>query len=317
MNSKQKKLKNNKKLRIFFLFLALSLLFWMLIKLSREYVGQTSLKLTYTDLPKNKMLQTDPVDKVTVTLKTMGFSLFKYKVSSKKIPVSLSNLKRKKGTVYYLKSSEMLADVAKEFSKSEVITIKPDTLFFDLGKSISKQLKVTPDVKISFQSGFNLSGNLKIEPAKITISGPKAQVDSVTEIKTKLLELTSVHESIDEKLAISINKKFPKLNYSHTEVKVTGTVEKFTERTISTKFRIINKPGTHKIVTFPKEIELVFQVGLSDFNKIDEKDFRVVCDYNDSHENEIDYLIPKLVNKPSIVKDVKIIPGKIQFLLEK
>lgn len=317
MNSKQQKLKNNKKLRVFFLFFFLSLLFWMLIKLSREYVGQTSVRLDYVDVPENKMLQVDPLDKVTVTLKTIGFNLFKHKISSKKISISLSNLKRKGGTTYYFISSDLLTDVAEEFSKGEVITIKPDTLFFDLGKSTSKKLKVWPNLKIEFQSGFNLSGDLKVDPKEITISGPKAQVDSIIEIKTKLLELSNVNESIDREVAIDINKKYSKINYSDTKVKVIGTVEKFTERTISTKFRIINGPSTHKIVTFPKEVELVFQIGLSDFNKIDKKDFSVVCDYSDSKLNEIDYLIPKLVKKPTIVKDVKIIPSKIQFLLEK
>ncbi|NNC69392.1 MAG: YbbR-like domain-containing protein, partial [Flavobacteriaceae bacterium] len=204
-----------------------------------------------------------------------------------------------------------------EFSKSDVITIKPDTLFFDLGKSTSKKLKVTPDVKIEFQSGFNLSDELSVEPEEITISGPKAQIDSITEIKTKLLDLKSVNKSINEEVSLAINKKFSKVNYSESRVKIKGTVEKFTEQTISTNFKIINSPGDYKVVTFPKKVELVFQIGLSDFIKINEKDFSVECDYNDSRLNEIDYLIPKLVKKPGLVKDVKIMPSKIQFLLEK
>ena len=317
MNSKQKKLKNNKKLRVFLLFFVLSLLFWMLIKLSREYVGQTSVKLEYVDLPDDKMLQVDPVDKITVTLKSIGFNLFKHKISTKKVPVSLKNIKRHSGSLYYYESSDLLGDVIKEFSKSDVITIKPDTLFFDLGKNVSKKLKVWPNVKIEFQSGFNLSGSLQVEPKEITITGPKAQIDSISELKTKLLELNGVNESIDEDLSIDINKRFSKVNYSDTKVKILGAVDKFTERSISAKFKIINGPSTYKIITFPKEVELIFQVGLSDFNKINEKDFSVVCDFSDSKLNEIDYLIPKVVKMPNIVRDVKIIPSKIQFLLEK
>ncbi len=317
MNSEQKKFKNNKKLRFLFLFLLVSLLFWMLIKLSREYVGHASVKLIYVDVPKNKMLQVEPADKIDVTLKTIGFNLLKHKVAKKKIPVSLANLKQKKGSIYYYQSTDILVDISREFSKADVIAIKPDTLFFDLGKSVSKKLKVWPDAKIEFQSGFNLSGNLEVEPSEITISGPKAQVDSITEIKTKLLELNSVNESIDKELALDINKKFTKVNYSETTVRVKGMVEKFTERTIVSGFKIINRPGSYKIVTFPKEVELIFQIDLSDFNKITERDFSVVCDYQVSQSNEIDYLIPKIVSKPAIVKDVKVIPSKIQFLLEK
>lgn len=317
MNSKQKKLKNKNKLRIFILFLSLSLLFWMLIKLSREYVGTTNVKLTYIDLPENKILQADPENKLDITLRAIGFNLLKYKIYDKKIPISLSNIKHKKGTSYYYRSSDILAEVAKEFSKSEVIAIRPDTIFFNLGKSISKKLKVWPNLKIEFQSGFNLSGDLKVEPDIITISGPKAQIDSITELRTKLIELKRVNESIDKELDVATNEKFSKVSYSHNKVNVTGIVEKFTEKTITIDFSIINAPSSYKITTFPEEVELIFQIGLSDFNKINEKDFNVVCDYSDSHLNELDYLIPQLVKKPAMVKDVKIIPGKIEFLLEK
>lgn len=317
MLSKQKKLKNNKKLRVFILFLSVSLLFWMLIKLSREYTGKTNVRLTYVGIPENKLLQVEPIDKIEITLKTIGFNLLQHKIAKKKVSISLSNLKHKKQSIYYYKTSDVVDVIAKEFSKAEVIAIKPDTIFFDLGKSISKKLKVIPDVTIEYQTGFNLLGNLKVEPSEITISGPKAQVDSINTIYTKALELKNVNESINEELLIDKNTKYSRVSYSNTKVVITGVVEKFTERTITSKFRIINKPNSFKVTTFPKEVELTFQIGLSDFNKINEKDFSVVCDYNESRINEIDYLIPKLVNKPGIVKDVKIMPNKIEFLLEK
>lgn len=317
MNSKQKKLKNNKKLRVFLLFLSLSLLFWTLIKLSREYVGHASVKLIYTDIPNDKMLQVEPRTTADITLKTLGFNLLKYKISPRKVPISLANVKRKKGSLHYYLSSDIFNEVVTEFSKAEVITVKPDTLYFDLGKSISKKLRVWPNAKIEFQTGFNLSGDLEVDPQEITISGPKAQVDAIEEIKTALLELKNVNESIDRGLEIATDERFSKVTYSASEVRIKGKVEKFTERTLITNFKVINKPSAYKMVTFPKEIELTFQIGLSDFKKIDENDFSVVCDYSISQSNGIDYLIPRIVSKPSMVKEVKVIPGKIQFLLEK
>lgn len=317
MNSRQKKLKNNKKFRVFLLFLALSLLFWMLIKLSRVYVGQTTVNLSYIELPENKILQTDPLDKVSVTLKSIGFSLLKHKITGNTLEVSLSDVKRKNGTQYYYQTAQLLNDLTGKFSKSELITIKPDTLFFELGKSISKELKVWPNLKIEFASGYNFLGDLKVEPPTITVTGPQAQVDSILELHTKPLEIKSVSSSFTKELPIAIQKKFPKVSYSSTAVTLSGEVQKFTERTIKTQFEIINMPKDFKVVSFPKEVDLVFQIGLSDFNSIDASDFKVVCNYKDSELNQIDYLIPNLVKKPGVVKDVKILPSKIQFLLEK
>jgi len=317
MNSRQKKLKNNKKLRVFLLFLALSLLFWMLIKLSREYVGQTTVNLNYTNIPDDKLFQAAPLNKVSVTLKSIGFNLLKQKIGGSNLEVDLADVKRKNGAVYYYETNQLLPNLTSKFSKSEVITIKPDTLFFELGKSISKKLKVWPKVSIEFESGYNFSGELKVEPAEISISGPEAQVDSILEIHTKPYEFKGVNSAIVKELPIEIHKKFPKVTYSARSVTLSGEVEKYTERSIKTSFEIINAPAEYKIVSFPKEVELIFQVGLSDFNTIDASDFKVVCNYKDSELNQIDYLIPNLAKKPTIVKDVKILPSKIQFLLEK
>jgi hypothetical protein len=71
------------------------------------------------------------------------------------------------------------------------------------------------------------------------------------------------------------------------------------------------------ISTYPKEVKVVYQVALTDFNKIPENGFRVQCDYKQTEDNGLDYLIPKIVDKPEIIHDVKIVPNKIEFLIKK
>ena len=69
---------NQKKLRVFLLFLMLSILFWSLIKLSKEYITEVEFDLAYSDIPMNKLIQNEPDQKVKLTLKTIGFKLLKY-----------------------------------------------------------------------------------------------------------------------------------------------------------------------------------------------------------------------------------------------
>lgn len=317
MKKVQKSIKNNKKLHVFLLFLILAFVFWMLIKLSVTYTSSVEINLSYTDVPKNKMLQTEPKSKVKVTLNAVGFTLLKYKFSKKEVEVSLKNIKKKSSTTYYLLSANVLKSVDKSFAKSVVTDIDPDTLYFELGKSISKKVKVESDVSIQYKTGYHLSGELEIEPAYITISGPKSQVDSIIYVTTKELKLTNVYDTISTKAAILMNDKFSKLSYSETEVSVNGKVEKFTERTLEVDVKVNNVPKAYRISTFPSKVKVVFQIGLSDFNKINEKDFEVVCDYRLIESDAIDYLIPKIKSKPNFVGSVKIIPNKIEFLLEK
>ncbi len=317
MNQEQKTFKNNRKLHVFLLFLILAFGFWMLIKLSRTYTSTVSVNLNYTDLPNNKMLQSEPESTVKVTLRAVGFTLLKHKFSKKKVEVSLKNSKRKKRSQYYLLSSNVLSSVNNSFSKSEVISIEPDTLFFELGKSISKKVKVEPDLTIQYKSGYHLSGALEVEPEYITISGPQSVVDSVIYLTTKNLKITDVYDTIHKEIAVVSNSKTSKLTYSHATVTIKGKVEKFTERTIEVPIKVKNAPKSYTIKTFPDKVNVVFQIGLSDFNRIDENDFEVICDYGIIESDGIDYLIPKVVGKPSFVTGVKVVPNKVEFLLEK
>lgn len=317
MNSKQKKIKNNKKVRIFALFFLLSALFWLLIKLSREYTTTTQVSVVYKDLPENKILQSEVKDKINVKIKSIGFNLFKNKISTNELEVSLKNIRKKKGTTYYYLTSNLLDDLSDDFSKLQVIAIKPDTIYVDLSKSVSKKIKVVPNLDIQYQTGYNISGDLKISPKEIVVTGPSSQVDTITAVHTEELILKDVNTSIDEVLKIVEFESLDKVRYAAKKVEVTARVEKFTERSITASYTIINISNNYKISTFPKELELVFKIGLSDFNKISANDFEITCDFKEASNNGLSFLIPKITKKPSLVKDVKIVPNKIDFLLEK
>lgn len=317
MNSKQKKIKNNKKVRIFLVFLFLAFFFWMLIKLSAEYETTTNVELTYTDIPENKLLQNVSENQLAVKLKSIGFNLFRNKVSRKNIEISLKSLKRKKGNIYYVLSNNITSTLDDKFSKSKVISVKPDTLFFDLGKSSSKKLRVIPTLDINYELGYSLSGNLKVEPEFITVSGPESEIDTMLNVYTEQLTLNDVNKSIDKKLSIIKGDNLKHIQFSNEEVHIIGLVEKFTEHKIEVDFSVVNLPKDYQLTTYPKKVELVFQVGLADFNTVTADDFKIVCDFVESTNNELNYLIPKLKEKSALVQDVKIIPNKIEFLIKK
>jgi hypothetical protein len=316
MNKAQHALKNNKKLRVFLLFLSLSFLFWMLIKLSKNYTATIKVNLTYVDLPENKMLQADPISTIKVTINSGGFRLLKYTFSNRDVTLSLKNIKKKNSAIFYYLGSDIIKDIEDSFSKADVKYIEPDTLYFSLGKSISKKVKVEPNLSIQYKSGYNLLGSLKIDPEYITISGPEAQVSSVNLLTTEPIQLNNISDSINKNIAIAKIKDLNKINYSAELINVRGKVEKFTEMSLEVPFRILNAPS-NRIKTFPNKVKIVFQIGLSDFNRVTEGDFDLVCDFSKVKIDEVNYLVPEVLNKPNIVKEIKIIPNKIEFLIEK
>jgi len=104
---------------------------------------------------------------------------------------------------------------------------------------------------------------------------------------------------------------------SEEKVTVKGEVDKITDGSYTLPFKVINLPRNVIISTYPKEVKVVYQVALKDYNKIPENSFRIQCDYKQTEDNKLDYLIPKLIDKPEIITNVKIIPNKIEFLIKK
>ena len=316
-NRKKNTLKNGRKSKMLLVFLGISFLFWVLIKLSKEYTDVVQFSVNYSNLPEGKMLQEEPQKFLNVTVKTYGFNLIKYHLNKRKVNVDLHAVKRKKGLIYYQLANELLPQIQQQVtSEVEVLLVQPDSLYYHLGHSKTKKVLVIPDITIQYQSGYNLLGDLKVEPNFVSISGPEAILDSIASIKTKNTTLTDVNSSIEEKLPIVTFNKNSKVRYSVDEVTVTGVVEKFTEAKLKLPFTIKNLPQNSNITTFPDQVEVIFQVGLSDYNKINQNDFKISCDYNRTVKDGLTYLIPEVVSKPSIISGIKIVPNQIEYLIK-
>ena len=316
-NKKTNTLKSTRKPKMLFIFIGISFLFWMLIKLSKEYTDVVEFNVEYFNLPEGKMLQENPKENIEVTIRTHGFNLIKYHISKKSIKIDLHAVKRKKRLLYYQLSNEFLPQIQQQVaSEVAIVSIQPDSLYFRLGVSKTKKVVVVPSITMQYQSGYSLLGNLKVEPSYISISGPEVLIDSIEVIKTEAVTLKEVNTPIDLKLPIVRLDKNTKVQYSVDEVTVTGKVEKFTEARLKLPFTIKNLPKNYKITTFPDMVEVIFQIGITDYNKINKNDFKISCDYNRTVKDGLTYLIPEILSKPSIVSEIKIVPNQIEYLIK-
>ena len=109
------------------------------------------------------------------------------------------------------------------------------------------------------------------------------------------------------------------INFKFSTLKATisGSVDKFTEGKLQIPFTTNNLPKDVKLTTLSESVEVVFVVALSNFSKIAQSSFKVECDYTISEKNNLGYLIPKVILKPDFIKSIKIIPKKIDFLIQK
>ena len=94
-------------------------------------------------------------------------------------------------------------------------------------------------------------------------------------------------------------------------------VDKFTEGTLVIPFKIKNNPTDKVIATFPTSVTVTYRVGLKDYNKVTPNLFLIECDYQESVENKLNFMIPKVVSKPDFIKNLHINNQKIDFFIKK
>ncbi len=299
-------------------FLIASVLIWMLITLSKEYTATLRFPLKYSDFPQDKLLQKEPLSEIDVIVKSSGFNILKSRLSDKNLVFNAKSLNKKSSSQYYILTRNQFKSVQKQLQSGvQLQEISLDTIFLDLGSLISKKVPLKPNLEINYHIGYDILESVSMDPDSILISGPKGQIENIKIINLELLKLEDVKSDFSKNVKIILPENTGNIKLNSKFTKISGEVEKFTEGTFKISFKVLNLPKDINLTTLNKTIEVVFVVALSNFDKVNKDFFEVVCDYNIAKENKLNYLIPKVTVNSRLIKSFKVIPNKIDFLIQK
>lgn len=304
--------------KTFIVFLCASLFIWALIKLSKQYTSYVTFPVEYTDLSQDRLLQKAPHKDLKILLKGSGFRLVSSNFSKNNLKLSTNKLDHKINNDYYFLTSKLKNYLQLQIGDNlEIKGFKQDSIFLSLGKLKSKKVKVLPVVNANYQLGYDLSKKIIVTPDSVVISGPENQINQINNVKTQELNIEDVNKDINFSLQLESFDDFENIRVSHKKVQIFGKVDKYTEGSLMVPFSVKNIPFGVELNTFPKEVKITFKVTLSDFNSVTPKSFVVECDYEPIELNNLSYLTPKITTKPTFVSSLKMVPNKIEFLIQK
>lgn len=312
-------MENNTKIsKSFIVFLITAVVIWFLITLSKVYTISISFPVKYSDLSQDKILQNEPLKEIDILVKSTGFNILSTRFLNQSIELNAGNLNKKSTFSYYFLIKNQKNKIQRQLrSGIEIQEISLDTIYLELGSLISKKVPLIPNLEIDYHIGYDLLDAEVIRPDSILISGPEAYVDQIDEINLELLKLDDVKSDFSQKVKILRPENSNNLKVASEFATISGRVEKFTEGVFEIPYKVLNLPEGVDVTSLHKTVKVYFVVGLSDFNKIDKNFFQVVCDYTLSKENNLDYLVPKVIVKPAFIKSFKVVPNKIDFLIQK
>lgn len=311
------KLRNNKRIVVFMICLAIAITLWFLNALSKDYSTTVSFPVRFVTPPSKQFLANNTPVKLDLKIDGQGFTLLRYKLLSFSpividIETVTENLESNSGA-YKVLSKNLITEVSEQLSNDiKIIEINPEVLEIVLDSLITKTVPVELDINVDFVPQFNLKSLIKTIPDKVEITGPTIALEKISVVKTKVNILNKLDADIRQEIELIHPEK---TTISPEKVTLIIEVEKYTEKEIKIPVEIINKPEKVRIKLFPSELKVLFSVGLSRFETIKSSDFGASVDYN-SIVNDVNNLNITLHKKPEFIQGIRINPEKVEFLIE-
>ena len=288
---------------------------WLFMALNKNYVYTSKTVLYYKNFPQKRAFHPLQSDTVDLQVEGTGWQLLFARLRVK--PQSISINLEKLNTRNYVLFAEQLSAVNKQLETSQkIISVSPDTLYFDFTLRTVKRVPVRLISNINFVKQYGIAGDIEIIPEYITLSGPQDKIEKISEWPTDTLNLKNVQSTSVTRVAIAQNKmKNVSVFPSSAEIKV--PVDEFTEKVIEIPLKIINNKEYYAVKLYPKKVKVTFLVALSKYQQIDETYMDAVVDLSEWKIFNHHKLRVTLTRFPDFCKLVNITPQKVDFLIEK
>jgi len=304
----------SKKLNVFVLFFIISLTILILSKLSKNYQGTLVFNVKPTNLNETQVILNDTTNRLNITLDTYGFKWLRYAVNKPVLEVDLQSDAILKDSALIWVEKKGFSNISNQLGKDiKVINITPDSLVYRYDVNQVKKVPVAADIKVSFFQGFNTLDSIKVKPDSIKLIGPASLLKNINFIKTKHQTFSDLKGNVDKTIQLVLDNISDDVKVESNSVQFHLKVSKFTEGIVSLPVTIVNVPENVKINYFPKEITVKYATTINAFNSILEEDFKIECDYTNSKNKS--YLIPKIVQKPKNVKNIRLQEQQIEFII--
>lgn len=314
---KQRKLNKTqrRKITIFLRCIIISFLAWLLIAISNKYTFTVRAGIEFVNIPEKRAFHSLQSDTVSIKVKMSGWDVLLSRLNpdTANIQVDLSSLNSRNFIVF----SNQIGFINRQFpSDKQVITVSPDTLYFDFSKQTQRKIPVRVPTALSFKKQYDIIGETRTNPSYVTITGPLDDVANIEYLETDSITGKNVHTDI--RTIANINKKQrTNITIYPTFTEVVIPVGEVTEKLIEVPIKIENANRYTSVRIVPTKAVLTAMISLKDYAKFSARDFEAVVDMEGWEKNNTKSL-PVIVTKvPDFVKIIKIEPQNIDFFVRK
>ncbi|WP_421938889.1 YbbR-like domain-containing protein [Pedobacter sp.] len=295
--------------------LLLAIAAWLFMALNNKYVYTAKTVLIYKNFPQKRAFHPLQSDTVDLQVEGTGWQLLfaRLRINPQSIAVSLNTLNTKDFVVF----SDQLYNVNKQLESSQkVISVKPDTLYFDFTQRTVKKVPIKLVKEINFVKQYDISNEVKLNPKYVTVTGPIEELDKISAWATDTLKLDHVQSSSTARIAMQ-HSTHKNVSIFPSSVEVKLPIDEFTEKTVEVPLKIINNRNYNSIKLYPKKIKVTFLVALSNYNQVDDNFIQATVNADEWLNLQHSQFKVKITEFPDYCKLISVSPSKVDFVIEK
>lgn len=297
---------NQKKVKVFSLFLLCSFLSWFISNLSESYESRADFILNYRNLPDTLLLGKNSEDMLQAKIRASGFQFLYHNFFKKRIDVDVSQTVYENGK-YVLASEELKKQMDQQLSQSiSLMDLDRRELVVDMYRVASKEVPIRADLQLQLEQNYLLEGGVQISPDHIVVKGPSREIDTINEIVTSVLQLDHVSSDFSREVSLALPRGLENSVFSAGKVVVSGKVAKFSEKVFEVPVKVLNIPEGYQVQTFPDRVTVVCKATIERLKEISKTDFEVVADYAQLNGSGASALFLKITQRPENVYDVRL-----------
>ena len=306
--------KNSRELLIFLFFFVIAGAFWLLQTLNDDYEVEFTVPVRLKGVPNNIVITSEPPSDLRIRVKDKGTVLLNYMLAKSFFPITLNygDYKGQGNHVHIpLALFEKKLDSQLNLS-TKLLWVKPDTIDYIYATGISKLVPVRFHGKITAGKQYYVSDTI-FRPDSVLVYAPSSILDTITVAYTRKLTAENITDTLVKTVPLMARKG---VKYVPGNTEVSFPVDIYTDKTVEVPIHGVNFPQGMILRTFPSKVKVTFQIGLGHFKNIDADDFRINVSYVELLKLGSEKYTVKLSNTPKGVKQLRLNPAKVDFLIE-
>ena len=305
---------------VFLVCVGIATVFWFLNTFTKNHTTTFYFPVVYKSLPENQVVTNELPEKIGIEVDGYGFDLLSYSFRSDQdtIVLSGSDLENTtaKGALYSIPSRSLVDNIESSLGRSNIRITRmlSDTIHLRMEEKLIRLATVFVESDLSFDTYYHQSGDVKIDPAVVQVSGPETQVKSLSEISTTVISEENVRGDIHRRVALELPSGARNVKIEPAMVDVVIPVDKFTETSIDLSLSVDNLPDSLDLLTYPQTVNLSYRVPLKQFDRVTSDLFELSVDFEETSQSSTRKLKVNVKKVPDFVTVNSIYPTKVEYI---